>query len=72
MNAFLNVRHPFFRPLWARALVAGLVTAWTVFEFTRGAPLWGVLFGAAAGWLIYQWFVVFDPRDYERKDTPDA
>jgi hypothetical protein len=72
MNSFLNVRHPWFRPLWARLVVAGLVLGWTAFEFLRGAPFWGLLFGAAGAWLVHQWFIVFDPRDYEPKDKSDV
>ena len=69
-KGLLDVKHPWFRPLWARVLVTALVCLWTVIELTRIAPFWAILFGAAAGWLIYQWFIVFDPRDYERPKDP--
>jgi hypothetical protein len=71
MNALgraFDVRHPVFRPLWARVAVVALILVWTGFEFTRGATLWGLFFGAAGLYLGYRFFVVFDPKDYERKD----
>jgi hypothetical protein len=72
MNSFLNVAHPWFLPLWRRVLVAGLVLAWTLTELLLAEVFWAILFGAAGGWLVYQWFIVFDPRDYQPKDKPDA
>jgi len=71
-NRLLNVRHPWFRPLWTRVLICALVWVWTVTEFARGAPFWGILFGAAGAWLVYQYFIVFDPKDYERKEPRDG
>ena len=70
LNRFLDVRHPMFRPLWVRLVVVALIAAWTAFEFTRGAALWGLFFAAAGLYLGYRFFVVFDPKDYERKDDP--
>ncbi len=45
-----DAEHPFFRPLITRLIVTGFTTGWTVFEFIRGAPIWGLLFGAIAAW----------------------
>jgi hypothetical protein len=70
-KTFLDVSHPWLKPLWRRALLTGAVLAWTAFEFSRGAVFWGILFGAAGLWLAYKYFIAFDPKDYERSD-PDA
>jgi hypothetical protein len=71
-KGLLDVKHHWFRPLWARAVFTGLIGLWTVMEILRNAPFWAVLFGAMTGWLIYQWFIVFDPKDYEKPKDPDA
>ena len=57
---WLEVRSPFFRPIWRRVLVLGLTVIWTGFEFVRGAPLWGVFFAAAALYLAWAFFWSFE------------
>jgi hypothetical protein len=71
-KGLLDVNHHWFRPLWVRVLFTAMIGGWTVFEIWRGSPFWAILFGAATGWLIYQWFVVFDPAKYERPKDPHA
>ena len=58
-----DLDHPFFRPLWIRALVVAVCLGWALFEFATGSPFWGVLFGAAGLYAAYRFFVTFDPRD---------
>ena len=67
-KSLFEVRHPFFRPFWRRALVTALVLGWTAFEWTRGAEIWAAIFGAAGVYLFWQWFVAFDPAEYEESD----
>lgn len=67
-----DLRHPFFRPLWSRALVTGLALGWALVELSAGNTGWALLFGAAGGWCFYQFFVVFDPADYTKKDEDDG
>ena len=64
LAGFLNVRMPFFRPAWRRALATGVVLAWALVEFRAGNTAWGLLALGAALYLAYQFFVVFDPADY--------
>ncbi len=66
-NAF-DVRHPFFRPLWRRAVLTIFTLGWAVFELSHGATVWAALFGACGVYLFLQFFVHFDPADYEAKD----
>lgn len=61
----LDLRHPFFRPLWRRVLVAVLLVGWTIFEVFGGSMLWAVLFGALAVYTIREFFLVYDPANYE-------
>lgn len=70
-SSFFEVRHPFFRPLWRRVLVAGLCLVWAIFEFSSGAFFWAILFGACFVYLSWQFFVVFDPANYERGANED-
>ena len=61
MKKFLDLDHPFFRPLWIRVLVVVLAGGWAVLEFVTGSPLWGVLFGAIAAYAAWGFFVDFNP-----------
>ena len=57
---FLDVRHPFFRPLWRRVAVVAVCLVWAAVEFLTGSPFWGVLFGAVG---IYCAIVFFRSSD---------
>jgi len=65
---FLDVRTPFFRPLLPRLIATGVTLGWAIFELANGNLFWMVLFGAAGLWLVWEFFVVFDPANYEEKD----
>lgn len=62
---FLGTDHSFFKPLWIRVLVVVVTGAWAVFEFTTGAPFWGVIFLAFCGFSAWGFFVDFDPDRHE-------
>ena len=64
----LDVRVPFFRPLLPRLIVVAVTLGWTAVELAGGNVFWAVLFGAAGLWLAWEFFVVFDPANYEKKD----
>lgn len=66
-----EVRHPFFRPFWRRALVTGLCLVWAVFEYLNGAPAWAALFGVCGAFLFVQFFLRFDPAEYEPETEDD-
>ena len=63
-----DLRHPFFRPAWRRALTTALAGGWALFELATGSVFWAILFGAAAAWCVYEFHVVFDPANYEERD----
>ncbi|MDJ0639973.1 MAG: hypothetical protein QNJ20_14160 [Paracoccaceae bacterium] len=69
MKDAFNVRHPFFRPFWRRALLTGVCLAWAVFELSNAQVIWALVFALAGGYLFFQFFVAFDPKDYEDHDT---
>lgn len=70
-QGFFEVRHPFFRPFWRRALVTGAILGWAVFEYVNGSPAWSILFGVCGVYLFLQFFVNFDPADYEETAGDD-
>lgn len=59
-----DVRHPFFRPFWRRAIFIGALGAWTIYELMNENWIWGIVFGGASAFLAYHWILVFDPKDY--------
>ena len=59
--SLLDVRTPFFRPLWRRIAVTAACIAWAAVEFATGAVFWATLFGAASIYLAWQFFVDFRP-----------
>ncbi|MGI1662826.1 hypothetical protein ACRDNQ_11350 [Palleronia sp. KMU-117] len=64
-HAALDVRLPFFRPLWRRIATVAVIAGWTAMELWGGNPYWAVLAGGIGIYTIYEFFIVFDPRDYE-------
>ena len=71
-KSFFEVRHPFFRPLWRRVLVTGFCLGWALFELSNGSTIWAAVFGACGVHLFLQFFVKFDPADYEAPVDKDA
>lgn len=65
---YLEIRHPFFLPLWRRAAVTGVLFVWTGVEFFIGSPLFGVLTGALGLFCLYQFFLAFDPAAFQPRD----
>lgn len=72
MNKLFEVRHPIFRPLWRRVAVTALCVIWAAFEWSNGNTFWAILFGACGVHLLWQFFIRFDPADYEEKPKSDA
>lgn len=58
---FLDVQHPFFRPLWRRVAVVAVCLGWAVFEIVTGSPFFAILFGSVGLYCAYQFFIVFNP-----------
>ncbi|MEM8554482.1 MAG: hypothetical protein AAGF71_06590 [Pseudomonadota bacterium] len=68
--AGLNVRVPFFRPLWRRVAVTAACFAWAVVETVWGHWAWAILMGAIGGYLTWEFFVAFKEEDYSEGDAP--
>ncbi|WP_179380737.1 hypothetical protein [Jannaschia marina] len=65
-RGFLDVQTPFFVPVWRRVVAVAVLTGWTGMEVANGAVFWAILFGSAAAYLGYQFFVAWeDPAEEE-------
>ncbi len=67
---FLDVRTPFFRPLWRRVVAVALCLGWALYEISTGAVFWSILFGAAGLHLAWQFFVIFDRDENAAPEPP--
>ena len=67
-KSLFEVRHPFFRPFWRRAMATTAILGWAVFELSNGAQIWALVFGIAGMYLFFQFFIQFDPAEYERRE----
>jgi hypothetical protein len=54
---FLDRSHPFFAKTWVRGLTVALACGMAILEFWAGSPGFGVLFGAAAAWALWELFL---------------
>lgn len=57
-----EAEHPFYRPLWIRVCLTGVLLVWTALEWANDEPFWGVMTSAAAGWAIWSFFLAYDPN----------
>ena len=69
LTSAFSVRHPVFRPLWRRLLLVGACFSWAGFEWLNGESLWALVFAGAGAWCAHQFFIAFDPKDYDQNDT---
>ena len=67
--SFFDVRVPFFLPLWRRLAACGIIGGWAVFEMVAGDPGWGLVFAAAAAWLIWSLLIQWIPPEPAEKDV---
>lgn len=67
MREAFDVRHPIFRPAWRRVALTAFCLIWAIVEFRNGSTGWALLFGACGLHLFVQFFVKFDPADYEKR-----
>ena len=44
MKRLIDLEHPFFAPLWIRMAIVVVTLVWGMFEMSRGAPMWGIIF----------------------------
>ncbi|MDT3707285.1 MAG: hypothetical protein ROZ09_10685 [Thiobacillus sp.] len=61
-----------FRPLWRRVAVVGIIVAWAIWEwFFNHDQLWGVITLAMLAYGVWTFFINFD-RELARQDHGKA
>lgn len=65
---FFDLRLPFFQPLWRRVLTTGVLAVWTGVELSNHNAGWAVMFGAMALYTGYEFFIVYDPANFQETD----
>jgi hypothetical protein len=74
MLKLLNLRHPFFRPVWRRAVTTGLCFGWALVELGGNNVFWAMLFGGIGAICLYEFFIDYDPAHYadpaDKAQTP--
>ncbi len=65
---FLDLRHPFFRPVWRRVAVVIVLALWTVAELIGANFYWAALAGGLLVYVLYVFFLDFSlPEGKARK-----
>ncbi len=54
-----DANHPWFRPLWVRVLVVAIALGMAVWDGINANYGWALLFGAAAVYGIYAFFITW-------------
>lgn len=57
MSKFLDRNHPMFRRFWVRGLTVAFPLVWGAVEFWHAQPFWGLIFGAAGVYALYELFL---------------
>ena len=65
----LGLHSPVFRQLWRRVAIVGLCFGWSLLELYWNSPFWFILFFALAIYLAYEFFVKFDPENYQENSS---
>lgn len=58
----LNIRHPFFNPLWRRIAVTTSCFLWAGVEAYNGSWAWAALMMGIAAMAIYQFFLAWEEQ----------
>lgn len=61
----LGLHNPVFRPLLRRVAICGFCFGWSLLELYWNSPFWFILIFALAVYLAYEFFVKFDPDNYQ-------
>lgn len=64
----LDLRVPFFRPMYRRVLTVGVIAIWTVIELIYGNPWWALLAGGIGAYAAYVLFFDYGNDGSETND----
>jgi hypothetical protein len=52
--------HPFYRPLWRRLVIVGLIAAWAAYEIgVVRDPLWMILIGGLLAYAVWNFLITW-------------
>lgn len=68
MSKALDLRHPFFIPLWRRVVLVAVMAFWVVVELRVGHPMWALLVGGIGAYAAYVFFFDFNLPDNDEDD----
>jgi hypothetical protein len=68
----IEPNHPFYRPLWRRAVIVAVCLGWAVVEVSTGEPFWAILVGAVGIYAAWVLLVNYDPKPPEPASAPAA
>ncbi|WP_424973972.1 hypothetical protein [Dinoroseobacter sp. S124A] len=72
-KAVLELRVPFFRPMWRRVATVIVIALWTGVEIAMGNPYWALLAGGIGVYSAYVFFFAFDlPEPAGTSEVPEA
>ncbi|WP_127143838.1 hypothetical protein [Pelagibacterium montanilacus] len=63
--------HPWFRPLWVRAIVVAICVGIALWDLSAGNYGWAMVFGGMAGYAVYIFFIKWD-GDETAQAEPDG
>lgn len=76
MNKFFDVRTPLMKPLWRRVVFTAFTVGWGLFEMANGSSMFGLIFLAAGGYLIREFFISYDEAawdaEFARRDAAEG
>ena len=55
--------------MWRRLATFLVIAGWTVVELITNSPGWALMFGAAAAYTAYEFFIIYDSANYQDKDN---
>lgn len=58
----LNIRHPFFNPLWRRVAMTASCVLWAGVEAYNGSWAWAALMMGIAAMAVYQFFLAWEDQ----------
>jgi hypothetical protein len=61
LKKFMDIEHPWYRPLWVRLLIVFATGGWGLFELYQDSVVWGVLFLAVSAFAVWNLFVTYRP-----------
>lgn len=60
--------HPWFRPVWRRALMVAICAAIALWDLVSGNYVWALIFGGLGGYAVYIFFIAWNKEGTDGDD----